>query len=52
VQSKHSPERLATKRNKGKEKTWRLAPAERNKVHANKDGIKKKNARNNPRRKK
>jgi ATP-dependent RNA helicase RhlE len=51
VQSKHSPERLAAKRTKGKEKTWRLAPAERNKVHAKNDS-KKKNARNNPKRKK
>ena len=50
VQSKHSPERLATKRKKGKEKTWRLAPSERTKVHAKTDG-KKKNARNNPKKK-
>ncbi len=47
VQSKHSTERLAAKRKKGREKIWRLAPAERNKVHARDEG-KKKNARNNP----
>jgi len=52
VQSKHSPERLAMKRNKGKEKTWRLAPGDRNKVHAKDDGSKKKNARRNPKKKK
>ncbi|MEN8256096.1 MAG: DEAD/DEAH box helicase [Verrucomicrobiota bacterium] len=51
VQSKHSPERLAMKRNKGKEKTWRLAPGERNKVHTKDDGPKK-NARRNPKKRK
>ena len=51
VQSKHSPERLAMKRNKGREKTWRLAPGERNKLHA-KDDDPKKNARRNPKKKK
>jgi len=52
VQSKHSPERIAAKRSKGKEKTWRLAPGERTKVHAQTDGSTKKNARRNPKRKK
>lgn len=50
VQSKHSPERLALKRHKGKEKTWKLAPGESNKLHAKNDGPKK-NARNNPKKK-
>ncbi len=50
VQSKHSPERLAMKRNKGREKTWRLAPVERNKVHTKTDAPKK-NARRNPKNK-
>ncbi len=50
VQSKHSPEHLAMKHSKGKEKTWRLAPSERNKVHAKSDGPKK-NARRNPKKK-
>lgn len=50
VQTKHSPERLAVKHGKGKEKTWRLAPSERNKVHAKSDGPKK-NARRNPNKK-
>ena len=50
VQSKHSPEYLATKRNKGKEKNWRLAPTERTKVHAKSDAPKK-NARRNPKKK-
>ncbi len=47
VQTKHSPEHLAVKHSKGKEKTWRLAPVDRNKVHAKSDGPKK-NARRNP----
>jgi len=51
VQSKHSPERIAMKHSKGKEKTWRLAPGERNKVHAKDDGPKK-NARRNPKKNK
>ncbi len=50
VQSKHSPERLAIKRSKGKEKTWRLAPSERSKVHSKGDSPKK-NARRNPKNK-
>jgi ATP-dependent RNA helicase RhlE len=50
VQTKHSPEYLATKRSKGKEKTWRLAPRESQKLHAKK-GSPKKNARNNPKKK-
>ena len=50
VQSKHSPEHLAAKRSKGKEKTWRLAPGERNKVHAKSD-TPRKNARRNPKKK-
>ncbi|MCF7816524.1 MAG: DEAD/DEAH box helicase [Kiritimatiellales bacterium] len=50
VQSKHSPERLAAKRNKGKEKTWRLSPGESTKLHdAQKStATPKKNARRNP----
>jgi len=48
VQSKHSPDRPAIKHNKGKEKTWRLAPGESNKLHARSDGSLKKNARRNP----
>ncbi len=51
VQSKHSPERIAMKHSKGKEKTWRLAPGERDKVHAKDDGPKK-NARRNPKKRK
>jgi ATP-dependent RNA helicase RhlE len=51
VQSKHSPERLAMKRSKGKEKTWRLAPGERSKVHAQTPTGPRKNARNNPKKK-
>ena len=51
VQSKHSPERLATKRSKGKEKTWRLAPGESGKLHTQRNEAPKKNARNNPKKK-
>jgi len=50
VHAKHSPEHAAMKRNKGKEKNWRLAPGERNKVHAKSDSPKK-NARRNPKKK-
>jgi len=50
VQSKHSPERLAMKHSKGKEKTWRLAPGERNKVHTKPESPRK-NARRNPKKK-
>ena len=52
VQSKHSPEYLAMKQNKGKEKTWRLAPGESNKLHAKTSDSPKKNARRNPKKKK
>ena len=51
VQSKHSPERLAMKRRKGKEKTWRLAPGDRNKLHKESDAPRK-NVRRNPKKKK
>ena len=50
VQTKHSPERVADKKRKGKEKTWRLAPTESTKLHAKKEGGKK-NARRNPKKK-
>jgi ATP-dependent RNA helicase RhlE len=50
VQTKHSPERLADKKRRGKEKTWRLAPSESSKLHAKKEGGKK-NARRNPKKK-
>ena len=51
VQSKNSPERLTVKHTKGKEKTWRLAPGEQDKVHA-KSGGPEKNARRNPKKRK
>ena len=51
VQSKHSPERIVMKRSKGKEKTWRLAPGESNKLHAQRNEAPKKNARRNPKNK-
>lgn len=51
VQPKHTKERMLNKRSKGKEKTWRLAPGESQKLHA-KDAGPKKNARRNPKRKK
>lgn len=51
VQSKHTPERVAAKRGKGKEKTWRLAPGESAKLHAKPLDESKKNARRNPKRK-
>ena len=51
VQSKHSPERIAMKHNKGKEKTWRLAPGESNKLHTQRNEAPKKNARRNPKNK-
>lgn len=50
VASKHSPEHVAMKRNKGKEKNWRLAPTERTQVHAQ-NKTPRKNARRNPKKK-
>ncbi len=52
VQSKHAPERIAIRRSKNKEKTWRLSPGERTKVHTPSEDTLKKNARRNPKKKK
>jgi ATP-dependent RNA helicase RhlE len=51
IQSKHTPDKQKHRSKIREQTTWRLAPGERNKVHA-KDEATKKNARRNPKKKK